>query len=205
MRTLVVASRGLGGLALVLGLAACGELDIVDHDALTAVPEGNTLAALERCGPLPEGIEPIGGLRTAWAMNVVPVKDRDATFRVATGSMVLRLSDEGLECDDALEPELLTCPDGWATDIALRKAEPSPGRYLLSDMAQDFSLASVWREGTECQGEHSEGYFAAGEVEILSVDDQCVVGRLIDTADTLEAAGAPIEGGFVALRCGAVE
>lgn len=205
MRTLVGASRGAASIALALGLTACGELDIVDHDALVEVPEGNTLSALERCGPLPEGVRAIEGLRTAWAMEVVPVKDRDATFRVSTDNMVLRLSDEGLECDDALSPELLTCPAAWGTDITLRTGDPTPGRFVLSDLAQGFSVASVWREGTECQGEQSQGYFTAGELEIFSVTDECVVGRLIDTSDALDAAGEPVEGGFVALRCGAVQ
>ncbi|MCA9652398.1 MAG: hypothetical protein KC501_20960 [Myxococcales bacterium] len=205
MRTWVVMTGRLASFALVLSPIACGELDIVDHDALVEVPEGNTLAAHERCGSLPEGIDPIAGLRSAWAMEVVPIKDRDATFRVATESMVLRLSDEGLECDDVLEPDLLTCPAAWATDITLRKADPAPGLYLLSDMAQGYSMANVWREGSECQGEQSQGYFREGELEILHVTDECVVGRLLGTAETLGEAGAPVEGGFVALRCDAAQ
>ncbi|MEX1367368.1 MAG: hypothetical protein AB1Z98_29845 [Nannocystaceae bacterium] len=186
--------------------SACGELDIVDHDALTAIPDGNTLSALERCGPLPEGIELIGGLRTAWAIDGVTVKDRDATvdhstFRSGTSSLVLRLSDEGLECDDGLEPELLTCPAAWATDITLKKADPAPGLYALQNLAQGYSMATVEREGTQCQGQRTQGFFPEGQVEILRMDDECVVGRLIDTTDVLGDSGAAVEGGFVALRC----
>lgn len=196
----------LGGALLVVTTSACGELDIVDHDALSAIPEGNTLSALERCGPLPEGIELIGGLRTAWAIDGVVVKDRDATvgqptFRAAASSLVLRLSDEGLECDVGLEPDLLTCPAAWATDITLKKPDLGPGLYPLQDLAQGYSMATVEREGMQCQGQRTQGFFPAGRVEILRSDDECVVGRLIDTTDVLGDSGASVEGGFVALRC----
>ena len=70
----------------------------------------------------------------------------------------------------------------------------STGRPFTTCVVQRVALR-------ECIGEQHQGSFSSGRVEILSVDDECVVGRLIDTADALEESGASIEGGFVALRC----
>jgi len=185
-----------------LPLIACGEIDIVDHEPLLEVPEGNFPSqARERCGPLPPGVEPIEGLKTAWAMTQVPVKDRDATFRVATSSLVLRLSDDGVPCAGPMEPEVLGCPDAWGVDVVLRNAEPGPGTFALQDYGQGFELSTAHRVDGECSGDHVAGGFPSGEIELFTVTDDCLVGRLVGTADTLDEAGAPIEGGFVALRC----
>lgn len=192
----------VGVAAFALSLCACGEVDIIDHDPLLEVPEGNfPHATEERCGALPAGVQPIEGLTTAWAMSRVPVKQSDALFRVATSSLVLRLSDDGVPCEGTMEPQMLGCPDAWAVDMILRSPAPSPGVFPLPGYGQGYDLSTAARVGGECTGEQHAGRFEAGQVEIFSVTDECVVGRLVDTADDLEDAGAPIEGGFVALRC----
>lgn len=206
--------RGLGGswqtlvcAALLWAPAGCADLAIIDHDALVDEEPGDNFPqdAIARCGPLPQGVEPIEGLSTAWAVMVAPDKDNNPTFSVATQSLVLRLSDQGIGCDETLAPELLTCPDGWATDITVRQGDPKPGRYALADHGQGFSVATVWRERrgntAVCEGETVDSPFSGGEVEIFTVTDDCVVGRLVDTALPLGEAGAPVQGGFVALRC----
>ncbi len=185
-----------------LPLCACGDVDIVDHEPLLEVPEGNfPSAAMERCGPLPSGVMPIEGLKTAWVMDHVPVKERDATFRVATNSLVLRLSDDGVPCEGPMEPEVLGCPDAWGVDVILRNAEPGPGVFPLRDYGQGFDLSTAVRVDGECTGEQHKGGFQSGEIEIFTVTDDCLVGALVGTADSLEESGAVVEGGFVALRC----
>lgn len=196
------ASKAIASLALVVAASACADLDIVDHDALLLEPEGNIHTAMERCGPLPEDVELIRGLRTAWAVTAIPTKDNQTNFNVPTASMVLRLSDDEVSCDDELAAEPLTCPRAWATDIVLRGSDPVVGEFVLNDYGQGFNLSHVWREEGECVDEQLEGGFAKGDLEIISVTDECVIGRLIDTADTFAASGSAVQGGFVALRCG---
>jgi hypothetical protein len=188
--------------SFALALCACGEVDIIDHDPLLLVPEGNfPAAAEERCGPLPSDVMPIEGLTTAWAMTGVPKKDGDTSFRAATSQLVLRLSDDGVPCEGLMQPEQLGCPHAWGVDLVVRNVDPRPGVFGLDDYGQGYDLSTAYREEGECLGEQSKGGFATGELEIFTVTDDCVVGRLLGTADVLEAAGSPVEGGFVALRC----
>lgn len=183
-------------------LGACGDVDIVDHDPLLAEPEGNfPEQAQERCGPLPPDVVPIAGLTSAWAMGKVPVKDGEISVRAATSSLVIRLSDDDVPCGEALEPELLGCPQAWAVDVTLRHADLGPGTFALGDHAQTYHLATAQRVDRDCARDQELGVFEAGELEIYTVTDDCVVGRLVDTAEDLGAAQGPIEGGFVALRC----
>lgn len=185
-----------------LWLGACGEVDIVDHDPLLLVPEGNFPdEAEERCGPLPPGVVPIADLTTAWAMTKVPVDEIDLSFRAATTTLVLRLSNDGVPCGVPLEPELVGCPSAWAVDVTLRNVGAAPGRFALADYGQGWDLATAHREGRACVGEQARGTFEAGELEIFTVTDDCVVGRLVGTGEQLPAAAASVEGGFVALRC----
>jgi hypothetical protein len=185
---------------LALGLGACGELDIVDHDPLLLEPEGNYPdEAEERCGPLPPNVVPIAGLQSAWAMSKVPVDDVDLGFRAATTTLVLRLSNDGVPCGVPLAPELIGCPSAWAADVTLRNAEVAPGSFALEDYGQGWDLATAHREGRECVREEARGAFAAGALEIFTVTDDCVVGRLVGIGD--DVGGATVEGGFVALRC----
>lgn len=187
----------------MLALCACGDVDIVDHDPLLEVPPGNQAEAEDLCGALPDGVVPIEGLTTAWVMPQVPVKDRDATFRVATSSMVLRLSDDEVPCGGALEPAMLGCPHAWALDLGLRDEGPREGLFPLGVYGQGYEMSTAYRVDGECTGDRHKGWFTSGTLEIFTVTDRCVVGRLVDTADALDDAGAPVEGGFVALRCDA--
>jgi hypothetical protein len=190
----------IASLALVLG--ACGELDIVDHDPLLAEPEGNyPESAQERCGPLPPDVVAIPRLQSAWAMGKVPVAETDHSFRAATTTLVLRLSDDGVPCGVPLEPELIGCPSAWAVDVTLRNAEVAPGRFALPDYGQSWDLATAQRVDGTCVRELERGAFASGELELYTVTEDCVVGRLVGTEDELAGAASPIEGGFVALRC----
>lgn len=200
MRAWRVGTLPIATFALVLG--ACGELDIVDHDPLLVEPEGNYPDEAEaRCGPLPPGVVPIEGLQSAWVMGKVPVDDVDLSLRAATTTVVLRLSDDGVPCGGPLEPELVGCPGAWAVDVALHDAGLAPGSFALADYGQGWNLATAHREGRACAREEQRGAFEAGELEIFTVTDDCVVGRLVGTSDALPTGG--IEGGFVALRCDA--
>jgi hypothetical protein len=192
-------SLSIATFALVLG--ACGDVDIVDHDPLLAEPEGNfPLEAQERCGPLPPGVVPIAGLASAWAMTRVPV-DGDTSFRAATKSVVLRLSDDGVPCGVPLAPELIDCPSAWAVDVTLRNTDLGPGTFALESYGQGWDLATAHRVDRSCVRDQEPGEFEAGAVEIFTVTEDCVVGRLVGTAHELPAAESPVEGGFVALRC----
>jgi len=192
--------------SFALLLCACGELDIVDHDPLLVEPEGNFPSEAEaRCGPLPPDVVPISGLTSAWVMGKLPLDGADFSVRAATTTMVLRLSDDGVPCGVPLEPELLGCPSAWAVDLTLRNTPLAPGRFALGDhgpsWGPSWDLATAHRVDRTCVREQESGAFAAGELEIFTVTDACVVGRLVGTTDELPGAESPIEGGFVALRC----
>jgi hypothetical protein len=197
----VFGGRSLSIATFALALGACGELDIVDHDPLLLEPEGNFPAdAQDRCGPLPPDVVPIAGLQSAWAMTEMPVEG-DTSFRAATKSVVLRLSDDGVPCGVALEPELIGCPSAWAVDVTLRNTDLGPGTFALESYGQGWDLATAQRVDRSCVRDQEQGGFAGGTVEIFTVTEDCVVGRLVGTTDELPAAGSPVEGGFVALRC----
>jgi hypothetical protein len=205
VRAWELGSLPMATFALLLG--ACGELDIVDHDPLLLEPEGNYPGPAEaRCGPLPPHVDPIVGLSSAWVMGKVPVGP-DLSFRAGTSSVVLRLSDDGVPCGVPLDPELIDCPRAWAVDVALRNALLAPGRHALGgdgpSGGQSWELATAHRVEAACVRAQERDTFAAGELEIFTVTDDCVVGRLLGTADELPAAASPVEGGFVALRCDA--
>lgn len=186
-----------------LCVGACGELDIVDHDPLLLEPEGNYPAeAEERCGPLPPDVAPIAGLESAWVMGKLPAAPgSEQSFRAATTTMVLRLSDDGVPCGEPLDPELIGCPSAWAVDVTLHGAPAAPGRYPLADYAQGYDLATAHRVDRTCVRDQEHGTMAAGELELFTVTADCVVGRLLGTEDALPGAASPVEGGFVALRC----
>lgn len=164
-------------------------------------PEGNLDEAEERCGPLPPDVVPIAGLQSAWAMGKVPIKDGEASLRAATTSLVVRLSDDGVPCGEALDAEMIGCPRAWAVDVTVRNADVVPGHFALGDYAQGYNLATAHRVHGACERDQQLDAFGAGALEIFTVTDDCVVGRLVDTADDLAGAGTAIEGGFVALRC----
>ncbi|MCX4246869.1 hypothetical protein [Paraliomyxa miuraensis] len=198
------ARRG-GALTLAtvgLLVCACGELDIVDHDPLLLDPEGNFPAEVEeRCGTLPPGVGSIPGLTSAW-LSEVPVKEGEVSPRAAATSKVLRLSDDGVPCGDPLDPELIGCPRAWAVDISLRTAAFGPGTFALDDYAQSWHLATATRvEDGVCERDQELGVFEGGQLEIFTLTDACVVGRLVATTDEIPVEGGPVEGGFVALRC----
>lgn len=196
---------GAGSLSIAsfaLGLCACGDVDIVDHDPLLIEPEGNFPSeAQARCGPLPPDVVPIPGLQSAWAMAKVPVAVGDTSIRAATKSVVLRLSDDGVPCGEPLAADLIGCPSAWAVDVTLRNTDLGPGTFALESYGQGWDLATAQRVGRSCVRDREQGELEAGTVEFFTVTDDCVVGRLVGTTDELPAAGSPIEGGFVALRC----
>ncbi len=192
----------IASFALAVVAAGCNNVDIIDHEPLIGAEGNFPGAAEERCGPLPDGVEPIAGLRSAWAMDQAPVQQRSSPFRVATTSMLLRFSDDVVPCEEPMASELLTCPHAWAVDITMRNAAPGRGSFALDDYGQHFDISTVERVDGDCKGQDIQGNdFGSGELEIFTVTADCVVGRLVDTADPLDDAGAVVEGGFVAMRC----
>jgi len=198
--------RTQGWWVLVVVLAGCGaEVDVIDHggdvDESTSagdeeVREHNfpdPLLAL--CGELPDGVVPIGGLASAYAVS----GPRPAAFAVDPAAVRLRLAEFGIAPNQLVQRE---CgPAGWM--FAFELPTPlAPGIYPLADLVQPypegyygFESGCGTAEGLLPDAQPSE----TGVLEIFAVTDGCVVGEI---RDGFEQAALSLvrNGGFVAER-----
>lgn len=170
------------------------------------LPRGNyPEPAITRCGDL--GDEPsIAGLSSAWAVVAVP----DATLdgeAVAPNSVFLRISQDAIDdCGDAPGPPAGGTGTGVFGSSSGDGDEVTEGRTLELLLSPAESAVGVHpidplaHEDVTLYGDGATDAFGTGaRVELLHVDDDCVVGILHGfEADD----GAPfMQGGFVAQTC----
>ncbi len=163
--------------------------------------------AVTRCGDVLGDRPPIDGLSSAWAVIAVPDATRGGT-PVETGSMLLRIS-EGVVRDCGDGPDA----DGFAgsssgfggfsgtddgplvtargLELMLTPAELGPGVHMVSEL--DAPGVVVYGDGASTEPS------AGASIELLRVDDDCVIGVVRDFETE---TGEPfMEGGFVAQTC----
>ena len=132
------------------------------------------------CASIPDGISPIPNLKTAWAM------------RQPSGGIRLLFSDQTLACHDpqrapSASPE---CHPGWHFAFTLPPSLQAPGVYNLNeyevgyeDNVEMATPASGCNSSPGCMGTGSGAAGGAkgpdGTIEIYSVSEECVTGRVL--------------------------
>ena len=134
------------------------------------------------CPAVPNDAAPIAGLQTAWAIR----DPKTETIRLVFGDHDLACRDLPLGGPMHTEP----CVASWEFAFTLSPAHQTPGVYNLHDYEANYAESAVIpqpdREGCQSEGGcMGMGMGAAGgakgpdsTVEIYSVSDECVTGRI---------------------------
>jgi len=160
--------------ALLLGSAP-------PREATTAAPNAAAPPqARGECASTPDGISPIANLKTAWAM------------RQPSGGIRLLFSDQTLACRDPKRDPIPSpeCNPSWHFAFTLTPYLQSPGVYNLNEYEVSYAdsvvmqtPASGCNSSPSCLGGGSGSGGGAkgpdGTIEIYSVSDECVTGRVL--------------------------
>lgn len=177
----------------LLAVAGC-DAQVIAHGDLDQVGDrGNYPEPAEtRCGELPNGVEPIEGLASAWVILALPDAVDSEGEPVPAGAAKIRLADHALtDCDSAFFN--FSCseePCDWAMSFTLPVLESGASHDLTELEADDFTLMT--ESFRSAPGD-------AGVAVLRRVTPDCVVGELVGLE---EASGPmPASGGFVAEVC----
>jgi hypothetical protein len=167
-----------------------------------AAAEPSQLAPRGECDALPDGVTEIDGLRTA-----IAIRSPDAT------ALRLQFSSESHGCREPESVQTGKCRPLWQFGFALLPELQKPGVYHLNDYElaySDFIVATTFARGG-CNSEPgcsltgrgaSPGKGPEGTIEILSVTDTCVTGRVLGLDHGRSSPPAPdFTGGFRAAVC----
>lgn len=146
-----------------------------------------------QCPPLPPDRPVVPGLAVGWAAE-------------GTSSTTLQLGTHAFGCGTsvaALFSGAQGCPDLWALELVLPGAPLSPGELELS-REHPGVLVHLERssDGRGCARDtvHSASQGISGRLHILEVNEECIVGELVDVQ--LPTDDLPdLSGVFVAERC----
>jgi len=208
--------------ALLCGLCAgCSDRALIHHPGLDGgqaeggLDDGSTPRlgnfpepAVTQCGALPEGVDPIPGLATAWAVggNAPGTSPDGGPF--PDDLVLLRFADYGLECDEAVPEILESCQSMWTFGVGLPLANLQPGVHQLATLSDLFTETYVASSvdgdcigGGIGGGGPGPGAEPQGELEIFALTDDCVVGELRGLLDVGGDLDVDRNGGFVAMRC----
>lgn len=183
-----------------------GEAQTIDHSDYGPggqVPEESS----KLCPALPEGTDFIPNLTTGWAVKQSGPE----------GGVRLVFSDISLACSDDADQTLTDlarqqCISGWAYSLFIPSDLLEPGLYELDDYTVEFRQQAVKAEaGLGCEDECGVSGTGAGtapgaklnaQLEIFSVSDECITGRVIGL-ETGQISPPPPElnGGFHAVLC----
>lgn len=128
-----------------------------------------------RWGDIPP--DPTGG-ESDVATTDDPGMDPDA--------ILVRVSSLATSCDGDDGP----CREGWGISFTLPPEAQEPGVYMLDDFTSGYSV-------TMCDGGGGGGGGLGGTVEIVSIDDEEIVGRFCGT----DAFDFESNGEWTAERC----
>lgn len=167
-------------------------------------PPGNfPEPAVSRCGDVLGDAEAIGGLAAGWAVVALPGAMGTHGESVPQGAVRLRLSQHGmLDCGDSLTP-LLGHGSGSDGDRPPFTEGPRGLEFTLSptELALGVrTLSSLSQPEVFVQGSGAAGVdVAAGTLELLRADAECIVGVISGLQGDLGTTF--LEGGFVAQTC----
>jgi hypothetical protein len=167
------------------------------------IPEGSQAM----CPGVPAGIALIPNLRTGWAM----AQPQSATIRLLFSDLPLACQDLGVEGIGKIALE--RCVNAWSFSMTLPPEMQMPGVYSLPDHKGDYEMSFAAIEpsqgcGGACSGgggfggSGPNGPGPQGTLEIYSVTDQCITGRLQGLTTGQVAPPPPsLDGAFHAVRC----
>jgi len=156
------------------------------------------------CTALPDGVTPIAGLMTAWAIA-----------QPSSSSVRLLFADHALACRNPSRSGLQPgepCFDSWRFALTLPPELLIPGIYNLSDYSDlDFTTAVTetapsggCNSGGGCSGYGTGTAGGAkgpdGTIQIEDVSESCITGRILRLKTGLPD-GPDFTGGFQAVRC----
>lgn len=112
--------------------------------------------------------------------------------------LYVRFSDLAFTCEDP--HDRLACGEHWELSLRIPTAFQAPGLYELSfDGVHGFGQSTGHDlGGDDCDG---GGGSAKGTLEILSIDEQSVTGRLCHVTSFTLDGDIELDGSFVAPRC----
>jgi hypothetical protein len=161
---------------------------------------------LAACPAVPNDTTPIAGLHTAWAID-----------EPSAGGIRLLFADHPLACrrDSHLLGGTMdgkTCTPSWQFAFTLSADLQKPGTYNLNDYEADYAdsvVMSIPSKGCSGGGCMGGGSGAAGgakgpdsTIEIYSVTDECVTGRILRLERGVSTPPPPdFTGTFQAVRC----
>ena len=151
--------------------------------------------AVTRCGDVLGDLPAIDGLASAWALIAVPGATRDGE-PVETGTVLLRISERMIS--DCGSEAVTSFATGGQDRMDLRDIEVmlGPDEFTVGEHpVSELAAPAVRLLG---DGE-TEDFGTSAQVELLHVDDDCVIGILRGFEGE---SGEPfMEGGFVAQTC----
>lgn len=159
------------------------------------------------CADLPDGVEFIPELTSGWALT-----------NTETGRVRLIFSNLALECKTGTEAATLkqasdNCISAWSSSFELPAELLRPGTYDLSQYLASFEpLTAHVEPGFACSSCSSAGPVAGPRradgmgpdalLEIYSVSDNCITGRIAGLTTGQNFPPPPeYNGGFHAVRC----
>ncbi len=113
-------------------------------------------------------------------------------------TVFVRLSSQGNTCDDP--SKVISCGPNWEVSIMIPPEFQAPGLYHLlgPDVFGSAIETGADQGGGECS--FGGGSFSA-TFELISIDDQQVVGRLCHVENFFTENQVDLEGSFTAPRC----
>ena len=179
-----------------------------DDDAPMAAGGNYPLPLVADCGSLPEGVEALDDLVSAWVVDGArPAGSTDVP--VDPGSVRLRLASIGLPADAPPGGEELwdECgPQGWM--FAFDIPQLTVGVHPLASIAPSYP--EMFFADADSQGDPACGQGGSfgetttpgtfGELEIFAVTSTCVLGEIRGADEATTASFWVRNGGFVAVQ-----
>lgn len=164
--------------------------------------------AVTRCGPVRGGADPIEGLASAWAVVALPGATANGE-PLSTGSMRLRISEYAMDnCGKPLVPygwggSGSGSSSGSVGSTGFGASDQRGFELTLAPGEQTLGVHEVARLGDPGIATFGDGAAeetaAEGSIELLHVDDDCVIGIVRNFA--ADYGGPFMNGGFVAQTC----
>ncbi|HMJ52506.1 MAG TPA: hypothetical protein VK540_10535 [Polyangiaceae bacterium] len=191
------------GISILLGGASQGKTPASGVPRAPGNPVSEVSSA--ECPAVPDGVPMIDGLQTAWAIP-----------QPSSSSIRLLFSDQALGCGDPdwhgpPPPIERDCINSWQFALTLPPELQKPGVYDLASYAVDYAdKVTTVTPGSGCNGAGCTGTGSGSAggakgpdatIEIYSVSDACISGRILRLSTGSSNAEPDFTGAFSAVIC----